>query len=1082
MQKSTNRFFYKGTLQKWLVSLLCFLWGWHPMALAAQLYQELTDKVQINMQNTTAAAVVKSLEQQTKYTFIYDPEYLGQCKLERVKFGNSTLGEVLNFLDMYTPVDVSYTNNTIALRKGRQERVAAEENGHIKGKVVDNKNEPLPGVTIQVQDGKGTVSSVDGTYELSLPPGVYTLTFSYISYETRKVTEITVKGKGVTPLDVVMKSSGSRLKEVTVTANYKRASTEGLYALQRNNAAFTDGISAEQIARTPDKNIGEVLKRVSGLSTMDNKYVVVRGLSERYNQAVLNGQIMPSTELNRKNFSFDIVPSNIVENVTVVKTLTPDRSAEFGGGLVEVNTLDIPTSNFLNISVGGSYNDKTTSKDFLSLKLEGKEYFGQLSDHRKLLGTFDWKSEKDIETKFNETANKDNQAFSNNWGLHKFKAPLSQNYQISGGRVIPLKGNDQFGIVASVGYRNNLATQDVRMSRDGFIQGGVDTTSAELASYKGQRYGFTTNLGGLLGLGYRTEKHRIGFQSLYLRTLDQQLIIGTGSHEAQGPNSLGYFDLTTQTDLWQNQLKGEHALGKKGIKLKWTGSYLRLDRQKPDNHQLTTEYAKTDANSLNEYSVLSSYSSGISRGALRWWSRALENNYTWDASVSVPFKFEAAKVPVSNTFKAGYGGWSKDRLFYVVNIGSSFNNHDGYYQPLAQAFTPANNVQFDYSQFSDDFHKTASLHAVYGMMDSRIGNRLRLVWGLRAEYYDLNSVNATLDTLFARINESRGGGGIDKWDYSELKNREPNWNIFPSANLTYSLTTDMNLRFAYAKSIIRPDLRELSFFREYDFELGGMYLSELVRSTIAHHLDFRYEWYPGPGEIMSFSLFYKKFNYPMEIYADEGSGGIYELRNNKNAKNYGLEVEIRKSLAFTKVPVLQNITLYGNFTALDARVTPMTVNYNGTDTAHPTKVTPLEDIGKEEKRPQTGASNYIVNAGLYYDIQPVSFSLVYNYVSNRMFRPDRAYRYSLFERPLESLDAQLAARFLKQRAEVRLNVSNLLNSFSVVYRNQYLNDQAVTDGQKDPSTSQLLYQKGEDIINYEARPGRTFSATFSYKF
>ena len=220
----------------------------------------------------------------------------------------------------------------------------------------------------------------------------------------------------------------------------------------------------------------------------------------------------------------------------------------------------------------------------------------------------------------------------------------------------------------------------------------------------------------------------------------------------------------------------------------------------------------------------------------------------------------------------------------------------------------------------------------------------------------------------------------------------------------------------------------------------------------------------------------------MEIYADEGSGGLFELRNNKNAKNYGLEMEVRKSLAFTKVPVLQNITLYGNFTALDSRVTPMTINYNGVDSAHPTKVTPLEIIEKEEKRPQSGASNYIINAGFYYDIQPVSFSLVYNYVSNRMFRPDRAYRYSLFERPLESLDAQLAARFLKQRAEVRLNVSNLLNSFSVVYRNQYPNDQAVTDGQKDPSTSQLLYKKGEDIINYEARPGRTFSATFSYKF
>lgn len=1074
MQKSTNRFFDRGTMQKWAVSLLCFLCTGYLQGMAMQSYKGLTDRVHINMQKTTAAAVVKTLAQQTTYTFIYDPEYLGQCSLPTVKFQDQPLADVLHYLDVYAPIDIAYTSRTIALRKGKQEKIAGQDKGRVTGKVVDNKNEPLPGVTIQVAGGQGAVTNVDGTYELQLEPGTYTLTFSYVSYETRKVTEVVVTEKGVTPLNISLKSNSAQLKAVTVTASYKRASVEGLYALQKNNAAITDGISAEQISRTPDKNIGEVLKRVSGLSTMDNKYVVVRGLSERYNQAVLNGQIMPSTELNRKNFSFDVIPSNIVENVTVVKTITPDRSAEFGGGLVEVNTLDIPADNFLNISVGGSMNDKTTGKDFLSLKLEGKEYFGQVADHRKLLGRLDWKNENDIHTKFLE-AGKEASAFGNNWGLYQFKAQPSQNYQVSVGRVMPGKHNDQFGLVASAGYRNTLATQDVRMSRDGFL-----SQENDFAAFTGKRYGFTTNLGGLLGLGYRNERSRIGFQSLYLRTLDQQLIIGSGANVTRG-YALGYYDLTSQTSLWQNQLKGEHTIGNRGIKLRWTGSYLRLDRRKPDNHQVTTEYVKSDSGALNEYSILAANSNGISTGALRWWSRAMENNYTWDASVAVPFQFNAGRAAVSNTFKAGYSGWSKDRLFYVINTGTTFDNHNGYPQPLAQAFTPANDVGFIYSQFNDDFHRTATLHAVYGMMDDKIGDKLRLVWGVRAEYYNLNKVNAGLDSLERWINQTRGGGDIDKYDFSEMRNREPNWNIFPSANLTYSLTPAMNLRLAYAKSIIRPDLRELSFFREYDFELGGAYVSELVKSTIAHHVDFRYEWYPGPGELLSFSLFYKKFDYPMEIYADEQSGGIFELRNNKNAKNYGLEIELRKSLAFTKVPVLQNITLYGNFTALDARVTPMTVNYNGVAPNNPYKVIPNEQVLPEEKRPQTGASNYIINAGLYYDIKPVSFSLVYNYVSNRMFRPDKSYQFSLFERPLEALDAQLAIRFLKQRGEVRINVGNILNSFSVVYQNRY-DDAAINDGKKDPSTKDLLYRKGKDIVDYEARPGRTYSTTISYKF
>jgi outer membrane receptor protein involved in Fe transport len=1073
MQKSTNRFCNGKAMQIWKAFLLCFLF---PVALFAQSYQSLSEKVSVNLENTTADVVVKSLEKQTPYTFTYDPEYLQHCALTTVKFNNQSLADVLRYLDVYAPLDIAFANKTVALKKGKQERVAGQDKGRVAGKIVDSKNEPLPGVTILVEGGQGVTTNVDGTYELNLEPGIYTLTFSYVSYDTKKVTEVTVKNKNITPLDIVMKSNSSRLREVTVTGSYKKASVEGLYALQKNNAAISDGISAEQIARTPDKNIGEVLKRVSGLSTMDNKYVVVRGLSERYNQAVLNGQVMPSTELNRKNFSFDIIPSNIVENVTVVKTLTPDRSAEFGGGLVEVNTLDIPAANFLNVSVGGSYNDKTTGKHFLTLQRENKEYFAQVPDHRKIMGSLDWKNSTDVITKYN-ASNKDGKQFSNNWGLYDLKAPLSQNYQIAAGRVIPGKGSSQFGVVGSLGYRNTLSTQDIRMSRDGF-NGQEDTPAKDYAGYKGQRYGFTTNLGAMLGVGYRNSRHRIGFQSLYLRTLDEQLILGTGS-ATSGGIQLGYYDLATQTSLWQNQLKGEHNLGNRGIRLKWTGSYLRLDRQKPDNHQITTPFVKNDSTSLNDYSIQSAYSNGISGGALRWWSRALENNYNWDASLSVPFKINAGNVPLNNTFKAGYAGWSKDRLFYVLNVGTKFDNHDGYYQPLATAFSPQNDVSFEFSKFGDDFHRTASLHAIYGMFDSKIGNKFRLVWGVRGEYFNLNKTNAALDSLFKQINSSRGGN--EKFDFTELLNREKNWHLFPSVNLTYSATSDMNLRLAYSESIIRPDLRELSFFREYDFELGGIYQSELIRSTMAKHLDFRYEWYPGPGEIVSFSLFYKKFDYSMEIYADEQSGGIFDLRNNRKAENYGLEVEVRKTLAFTKVPVLRNITLYGNFTALSAYVTPMKVNYNALDPNNPLKVTPIEQPGKREKRPQTGASNYIVNAGIYYDANPVAVSLVYNYITNRMFRPDAAYQFSLFERPLETLDAQIAFRFYKRRGEIKLNVSNILNSASLVYQNRY-DDSEINSNKKQPSTKELFYKSGQDVINYEAKPGRTYSTTISYRF
>jgi hypothetical protein len=1058
-----------------IVIPLVLLSGLSPQLLRAQSYRSLKDKVQLFTGNTNVAAVVKSLQQQTSYTFIYDPEYLRKCTLQEIKFPGTPLGEVLSYIDNNTPLDVELTpDNIIALRKGTQERQTGRSSGRIAGKVVDGKNEPLPGVTVMLPGGQGTTTSVDGTYELALAPGTYSLTFSFISFESRKITDVIVKEKGITPLDVVMKSSGSRLKEVTVTANYRKASVEGLYALQKNNPSITDGISAEQIARTPDKNTGEVLKRVSGLATVDNKYVVVRGLSERYNQAVLNGQVMPSTELNRKNFSFDIIPSNMIENITVVKTITPDRSAEFGGGLVEVNTLDIPTENFLNISAGLSYNDKTTGKDFLSLPLSGSEYYGKVAKNRFLLGTLDWKDRSDIVDKFNNEGKNAPNQFSNNWGITKFNAPVSPNYQAGFGHVFRLGGGRQLGVIASASYRNTMATQDVILGRDGFHELAGSATNSMI--FKGSRYGLTTNLGGMIGVGYRTEKSRLAFQSMYLRTLDQQFILGVGAND-KGPNTLGLYDLAMQTTLWQNQLRGEHAIGQKGIKLKWMGSYLKLDRQKPDNHLLLAEEVKqVEGAPKNGYNIRN-VTSNFSEGAVRWWSRALENNYNWDVSLSVPFKFNAGNVFLNNTLKAGYAGWSKDRLFFVVNATTNFENHSQNYIPLAQAFTPEHNVSVSVSPFGDNFKKrTAALHAMYAMLDNKIGDKFRLVWGLRAEFYNLNKVNDNLDSTVAKF--SRSGQGLD---FSDLMNKEPNWRFFPSANLTYSLTPSMNLRLAYSESIIRPDLRDLSYFREYDFELGGMYLGNIVRSTTIRHYDFRYEWYPGPGEILSASLFYKHLSYPMEIY-QEDLNKLFELKNSKSAKNYGIELEMRKSLRFTTVPVLRDITLYANFTYLDASVKPMLTEI-GLDSVNPKRVVMKEKVEKEVKRPQMGASNFMFNAGIYYDKQYLFASLLYNSVTNRVYLPNAAYQLSLMERPLQSMDAQVGVRLLKNKAEIKLNVANILNSYAVIYRKSFT--QAETEdirNGKAPGKSQMNYKSGVDLLNYKASPGRTYSATVSYRF
>lgn len=1043
-----------------LLFLLC-LTGYGQASLATPVTLSAKDK--------PLKEIFKELEQKTGFTINYQDDVINASKAVSIEARQQPLTQVLDRLLNGSNATFTQQGSMIVLVK--KAAAPKKDPGKVSGKIVDEENgQPISGATIRI-GSKGVTTDIDGNFSIALPKGNYTATVSYVGYGTKEVNEIDVKDNQTLALDITLKREKGSLAGVIVKASARKEGVAALYARQKNAAGITDGISAEQIAKTPDKNIGEVLKRVSGVSTTDNKYVVVRGLSERYNGSMLNGQLMPSTELNRKQFSFDIIPSNLIDNVVVYKTVTPDMNAEFGGGVVSVNTISVPAQDFFTITAGSSYNDKTTGKNFKGLLIENKQYLGGIPDNRKLMGA-NWESRKDVVQAF------DASKVPNNWALYNYQPNPSQNYQLSGGKIISLKNNRRIGFIGAASYRNTWQTQDVRMSRNGY-EG--QTPDGELVAFTGNRYGFTTNVGALAGAGYQGNNSKISWQSIYLSTLDQQLVFGTGWHEPVG-KAVGYYDLFTQTRLWQHQLKGEHLLDTKGMKLSWAGSYINMDKQKPDNHLFAANYADMDKDSPLEpvdFSITRAMSN-IVDGALRTWSRAKEKNLSWNTDLAIPFHFNIGKAGFVNTVRTGYAGWSKQRSFWVVNTSSGYNT--GSNQPLSEYFEPSlhpGGKAIELNQFGDDMNKTASLHAGYAMLDHKIANKWRLVWGLRAEYYNMNKVNQLLDSAFSSLNSGRGPS--DQFDYSAMKNREPNWNFFPSANLTYSLTPKMNLRLAYAKSIIRPDLRELSFFKEYDFELGGVYQSiSPVRSTIMQHYDFRYEWYPAAGEVISVSLFYKKLDYPMEIFK-MGANREYELRNSKSAKNKGIEVEIRKSLAFTKIPVVKNITLYGNFTWLDATVVPMSIGYNLANEGNIIKVESVEQLGDEEKRPQSGASNYMVNAGVYYDIRLLSLNVSYNYVTNRMYRPDLTYRESLFERPLQALDAQVSVNLLKQKMQVKLNAGNLLGSNNLVYRNFFSNPD-ISNGITPPSTKDLLYQKGEDVIDYEAAPGRTYGLSVSYRF
>ena len=262
--------------------------------------------------------------------------------------------------------------------------------GTITGRVIDEKGEVLIGASVLLEGTTtGVKTDLDGRFTLrNLEDGKYSIVISYVSYEKKIITGVEVKGGQCEPLTVTLLRAGKGLKEVVVKTQMKKESINALQIQQKNLTTISDGISGEVIRKTPDRNTGDVLKRVSGVSIADNKFAVIRGLADRYNLAMLNGDMLPSSEADRKAFSFDIFPSSLLDNIVIVKAATPDRPAEFAGGIIDLSTRDIPAENFLNLQIGSGMNTVSTFRPYADSKNSSTDWLGYDKSMRVLPNDF----------------------------------------------------------------------------------------------------------------------------------------------------------------------------------------------------------------------------------------------------------------------------------------------------------------------------------------------------------------------------------------------------------------------------------------------------------------------------------------------------------------------------------------------------------------------------------------------------------------------------------------------------------------------------------------------------------------------
>lgn len=896
------------------------------------------------------------------------------------------------------------------------------QSGKISGKVSDQKTgETLIGVTIKVVGlTKGAATDVEGRYVIGgMAAGKYTIEASYVGYSTKRITDVEIKGSLSTVVDLIMEESNDqKLNEVVITASVKQESVNALYSSQKNSARISSGITADQIRRSPDKNTSEVLKRVSGASVQDGKFLVIRGLSDRYNVALINNSLLPSTEPDRRAFSFDIIPSNMIDRIVINKTASPDLPGDFAGGVTQVITKDIPDNNFINFSIATGYNTQATFKDFTSNKRNGTDFLGFDDGSRGIPSGFP--SSRALYNPANAAQRVAfSKLFSNPYKDETTTALPVQTYQFTWGNVARFKNESSFGSIISLNYRREQTKRNAeRESFDGinFIN-----------KYNDLNYRYNVALGALANFSYVKGKNKLSFKNLFNQSFEDSYIDRSGYINQNTDIRFNSSELNEKS-LLSSQLEGEHQLGSKNWKFDWNLNYALTTRDQPDLRSII-------------YSRVQGSNEPFSMGddvTRRFFSDLTENNYGGGASLNIPFQFLEKK----SNLKVGVLKQMRDRdfnsrTFLYGPAGSEFNASK-LTLPKDLIFNPENIgtdgfVLDEITNNPDSYEGKTDLNAGYLMLDNNLAEKVRLVWGVRVEDYT-QSIKS--------LNNSGVRTNFEKSFFD----------VLPSFNLTYALTTKSNFRLSGSKTVSRPELRELAPFvfinQEENVQIAGN--PNLVRSQNTN-ADIRFETYSSAGEAFTLSLFYKNFDKPIEQITD-GSATPDNLKFNYNnadrAYSYGFEIDLRKKLSFiSDVQLLNNTTAFANFTYIKSQVESSLAGF--------------------QKRALQGLSPYLINAGLQYtSTKGVSFNALYNRIGDRIAKVGNPNIPNLYEKGRDVFDLQLSKRVLKDRGEFKLSVSDIFNQSVVSYFNY--------------GPDNKVYNRQDDVVYYGYKGGTNFTLGFTY--
>ena len=887
------------------------------------------------------------------------------------------------------------------------------QKGTLRGRITDKlTGEELIGTAVVVEGTlTGTITDFDGNYSLDLDAGNHNIVCSFISYETIKIPNVEIKAGEVTILNFKLGEASFGLDEVVIEARQMRKTENALLSIQKKSASVINGVSAQEISRSGDSDAASALKRVSGLSVEGGKYVYVRGLSDRYTKTTLNGAEIPSLDPNRNTVQMDMFPSNLIENMIVFKTFSPELPGSFTGGYINIVTKDFPEKFTFNFSTSFDYNEKSSfNKNFLTYNGGKLDWLG-IDDE-----TRDWPLEKPSEIpdiyEDNDRLDEITHSFNNEMYTTTKMSFMNHSHSISIGDQIKVK-DKTLGYIAALNYKRNFTYFNDGTTARYKLTGANESALNTERFLNTEQGAMEVIIGGMFGASYKLSKnHKVGFTSLYNHSgeTSAKFLDGIKPSDEIGMHQQNRELKFLERSISSLQLKGEHYFPNQNeIKITWLSSYTMSKQKEPDLRFFTNSYYVDGVDTTFEIEK--------SKYALpaRYTREMQESNFDNKIDFIIPFRFKGAK----SKFKTGFANIYKYRVFEEarIDINNQNNSYTGSIEEYLSNENIGQNASGTYGVYlmnatdkKNSYFGLQNIVSTYAMFDVNLNEKLRLITGARLEITNIE---------------------VESYNKDKPKGSLENTDVLPVLSLTYELTKKINLRTAISRTLARPSFRELAPYASYSYETGETKLgnSELKR-TLIDNFDIRGEYFIKPGEIVSLSGFYKRFTNPIETTFNPIAANPELTWNNiEKAEVFGVELELRKNLDF--IPLLKGFKFITNITFVKSVVgidSLELVAIHGTAPSYP------------DSRVMFGQSPYIVNASLNYtnDSLDLNANLTYNVSGQKLAVVVISGTPNIFEQAFNSLNFNISKKIAKKYS-IKISVKNILNSIhkkTYMYNNQ----------------------------------------------